>query len=190
MKELFKIKKTITSLSDNHIDAKPLLGLIVVTVLAIIPSAFGFGGDFVKLVKETLKPLQNIEGPEKLSAYFEIIAGLVVLSFVCVVVAVILISVVSWIIKSILSLFKKNITFYKLFNILIYSLLVNRFFILIFIMLLALSHPALRSVAENQAEAIVFLPKILINILGFSLYVYGVKISIRNDSDQSQVQSK
>ena len=185
MKELFKIRKTIISLSDDHIDTKPLLGLIVVAILAVIPSVLGFGGYFVEFIKETFIPLQDTQGSEKLAAFFEILAGLVALSFVCVVVTVILISIVSWIVRNILSLFKKNISFYKLFNIFIYSLLVSCFFRLIFITLFALTYLVLKSITENQAEAIVFLLIILINLLGFSLYIYGIKISTRNDSDLS-----
>lgn len=180
MKELFKIKKTIASLSDDRIDSKPLFGLITVIALVIIPSAFGFGGDFIKIIKETLKPLQNIQGPEKLSVYFEIGVGLIFMFFVYIMVAVILTLILNWIVKKVLSLFKKDITLYKLLNITIYTLFINRFFRLIFISLLALATPILKNVAESQAEAIVFLPIILINLFGFGLYIYGIKISIRN----------
>lgn len=180
MKELFKIKKTIASLSDDRIAAKLLFGLIAVIILAIIPSAFGFGGDFIKIIKETLKPLQNIQGPEKLSVYFEIGIGLIVMFFVYIAVAIILTLIINWVVKKILARFKKDITLYKLLNISVYSLLVNRFFRLIFITLLALAHPVLKNISEKQAEAIVFLPIILINLFGFGLYVYGIKISIRN----------
>lgn len=180
MKELFKIKKTITSLSENRINAKPLFGLIALIILAIIPSTFGFGGDSIKLIKETLKPLQDIQGPERLSVYFEIGIGLIVMLLVYVAIVIAITLIINWIIKKVLAIFKKDISLYKLLNITIYSLLVNRFFRLVFVTFLVLLHPILKNISETQAEAIVFLPIILINLFGFGLYVYGIKISIRN----------
>lgn len=149
-------------------------------MLVIIPSAFGFGGDFIKIIKETLKPLQNIQGSKKLSIYFEIGVGLIFMFFVYIVAVAILTLIINWIVKKLLSLFNKDITLYKLLNITIYTLFINRFFRLIFISLLALAATILNNIAESQAEVIVFFPIILINLFGLGLYIYGIKISIRN----------
>lgn len=182
MKELFNIKKTIVSLSDNRINTKPLLGLIVVMALMAIPVIFGFDGDFIKTVKKTLEPIQSM-GLEKVSVYFEIITGLVVMFLVYLAIVIILTIVANWIVKKVLALFKKHISLYKLINISIYSFLINLFFTTIFISLIALSIiiPAIKDtmITDSQEETIVFLPIILINLFTMGLYIYGIMLSIK-----------
>lgn len=182
MKELFNIKKTIVSLSDNRINTKPLLGLIIVMAFMAIPVIFGFNGDFIKTVKTTLEPIQNM-GLEKVSAYFEIITGLVVMFLVYLSIAIILTIVTNWVVKKVLALFKQHISLYKLINISIYTFLINLFFTTIFISLIALSiiSPIIKHaiISENQAETIVFLPIILINLFTMGLYIYGIMLSIK-----------
>ena len=183
MKKLFNIKKTIVSLSDDRIDIKPLLGLIIVMALMAIPVIFGFGGDFIKTVKKTLEPIQNM-GLEKVSVYFEIITGLVVMFLIYLSIAIILTIVANWIVKKVLVLFKKHISLYKLINISIYTFLINFFFTTIFISLIALSIiiPVIKDtmITDSQEETIVFLPIILINLFTMGLYIYGIMLSIKN----------
>lgn len=181
MRELFKIKKSIINLSDDRIDVKPLLGLIIVIVLSIIPLVFGLNGDFIRLIKETLKPLQDIHGPNKLLAYYKLVAELMVVFFIEIGIKIALVLIFNWIIKKIFVIFKKDISLYKLINITIYSLFINNLFRLIILTCVSvLFYQFLSKIPENQLWLVTYLPIDIVDILGFLLYIYGIKIAIRN----------
>jgi len=191
MKKLFKIKETIIALSKNRINTKLLSGIFIVTILTIVLPMLGFKSDFLKAINEIIKPLQNIPGSEKSLIYSDIIIDLIGLLLIYLVLAVIIVIITSWIVKMALSIFKKDITFYKIVNIHMYSLLVNYSLMLILIFLIILTYPVLllilKNSTESQIETIFFLLSNIISLFSIGLYIYGIKISF---SDKKLIEKK
>ena len=178
-KNLLKPKRYVNELSKDKIDAEPLFWLIGMTILTFVMPMFAFKNDFTKLVGDTLAPLQQISGPEKLSVWFNIFTGLVGFALLNIIVYTAILIILNALVKVTLKLFKKEVSLWKLLNISIYAILTNKFLFFIFAFLLILLTPFLKNIPENQTNFIALFP-LLFNIATFILYCYGVAWATKN----------
>lgn len=173
MKELFQIKKTVNYLPSDRISRK----LFIVLLFTLIPFLLVFIDAFIQLAEGALKSAPNLQNVNILSFYVKYtglaIAVLIFDAIVCIVIAIIF----SWLIKKILSLFKKSITLYKMLNIFIYTLLVYNILGFIIIFPGYLEKRIFSSIFEDTSSVVVDNLILGLYIFCFFFYIYAIKIS-------------
>ena len=179
-KNLFKPKSYVHALSKDKIDAEPLFWLLGLAILTFVIGMFVFAGGGVNLIKTTFAPLNQINGSDRLTAWFSVITDMVFMAVLYLVIYTALLTITNYIVQKVLKLFKKNISLWKLINIAIYTLLIYKFLVFIQTLILVAIAPWLETVSENQTLFFTSLPLIIFNLATLVLYCYGIAWTTKN----------
>ena len=181
IKNLFNPKVFINELPNNKISALPIVYLVITAILTFVLAMFGaVGQDYIKIVKTTLAPLNQISGPERFSTIFRISIDVFVMLLLYLIIYIVILTVANLVIKLVLKLFKKEISLYKLMNISVYAILASKFLILILSLITLTFSSLLLNISELQAYAFITVPLLVINLSTLILYIYGVVVTTKN----------
>lgn len=181
IKNLFNPKIFINKLPNNKISILPIVYLVIAAILTFILAMLGaVGQDYIKIVKTTLAPLNQISSPGRFSTIFRISIDVFVMLLLYLIVYIVILTVANLVIKLVLKLLNKKISLYKLMNISVYAILANKFLILILSLITYAFSSQLLNISESQVYVFITVPLMVINLFTLILYIYGVVITTKN----------
>jgi hypothetical protein len=201
IKKLFHLKPYINLLAENKIDLETLIYLIFSVLLF---GMFNIVRMNLSLITESF---QDFTGMDQITTaltifpltflfmFFTVIFHVIIGSLIYIIIFIVL----NFVLQKIFHLFKKKITFWKLINLTIYVLFINKFIILILITIMTLFGFDFTSFAMDGSPVLPALLNYIINIGSLVLYILGVvwtikntnqAIGIINTSDQSITNSE
>jgi hypothetical protein len=189
IKNLLIPKRTITSLPDNRINGMIiLLNLVFFVFIIIFAELSGFGPS--EIIKTTFKNAgwPSTLTPELWFQLFTIIRDFILFLLLLIVLYFSLLTLFSWIIKKIFSLFKRKITVFKLINIHFYSILYSNIVGLVisifYLPLALLAKINSNFILDSRLLLLVllisiFLLNVYVWLFPLIIYIYGIKISLK-----------
>ncbi|PIU76241.1 hypothetical protein COS75_00010 [Candidatus Pacearchaeota archaeon CG06_land_8_20_14_3_00_35_12] len=182
-KELLNPKKFLTN-SSTKLSWQLLTILVTLSAIVSYLTISQFGLDFIKDYAKTIAELS----PEAIITNSVMIKSIVIIFFMAVLFSAVKVGITSYIFKLILKLFKRDISFFKIINIYLYSKIIYTVFSIPTLLLIDKDKKELvknfylnnniEMVKVLMSDPIYTIFRIIATLLFFGLLFYGIKLSI------------
>jgi len=184
-KELLNPKKFLTN-SSTKLSWQLLTILVTLSAIVSYLTISQFGLDFIKDYAKTIAELS----PEAIITNSVMIKSIVIIFFMAVLFSAVKVGITSYIFKLILKLFKRDISFFKIINIYLYSKIIYTVFSVPTLLLIDKDKKKLvknfylnkidniEMVKGLMSDPIYAILRIIATLLFFGLLFYGIKLSI------------
>ena len=166
------IKKIIQNLSENKIDFKLILEIILIYIITTGLSYIFFGKDMINVIALSLKPA----GPMNSYEIYTLITQILISFIIQFIIYILAIIIINYIIKFIVRLFGHFITIQKLINISLLAILAHMIVMLLIVVITIILHFMFK-LNDNSMN-------IIIGVLILIFEIYAIVISSKKNNNK------